>query len=322
LVRFHSADPNIFYVYTMVDRGGDAYFVLDTAASPDLHTSRTLRASSYMERFELRDEYNDDWLQQIAGGKIYVTPTFEQDDYGDFLTAHAPIYDSEGRYSGFVGVDFDLQYYLAREARFRTIALGSLTAAVIVALLIGYLAALYYGAIRTRLQDLYDISIRDELTGLLNRRGAIEAVSASLARSADGNAMLLIDIDNLKMINDLHGNVTGDAVIVRTAEAITESVRRGDTCARLGGDEFMIFAPLCDANGATKLGERILSRLAKQRMPLAGVRARASIGATVHEGATDFARLYRDADRALCKARAEGKNRVGVFASTAEAFEV
>jgi diguanylate cyclase (GGDEF)-like protein len=124
------------------------------------------------------------------------------------------------------------------------------------------------------------------------------------------------------MINDLHGNVTGDAVIVRTAEAITESVRRGDTCARLGGDEFMIFAPHCDTNGATKLGERILARLAKQRMPLAGVRARASIGATVHEGATDFARLYRDADRALCKARAEGKSRIGVFASSAEAFEV
>ena len=55
LVRFHSADPNIFYLYTMVDRGGVAYFVLDTAASPDLRTDNKLRASAYMERFDLRD---------------------------------------------------------------------------------------------------------------------------------------------------------------------------------------------------------------------------------------------------------------------------
>lgn len=83
LVRFHSADPDIFYLYTMVDRGGIPYFVLDTAASPDLRTNHKLRASAYMERFDLREEYEDDWLQQIAAGKTYVTPTFEQDDYGD-----------------------------------------------------------------------------------------------------------------------------------------------------------------------------------------------------------------------------------------------
>ena len=65
LVRFHSADPNIFYLYTMVDRGGVAYFVLDTAASPELHTDHKLRASAYMERFDLHDEYknNDGWTR-------------------------------------------------------------------------------------------------------------------------------------------------------------------------------------------------------------------------------------------------------------------
>ena len=119
LVRFHSADPNIFYLYTMVDRGGVAYFVLDTAASPDLRTDHKLRASAYMERFDLREEYkNDDWLDQLAAGKTYVNRTFEQDDYGDFLSATSPIYDSEGRYSGFVGVDFDLQYYFDQDAFF------------------------------------------------------------------------------------------------------------------------------------------------------------------------------------------------------------
>jgi hypothetical protein len=196
LVRLHSADPNIFYVYTMAERDGVAYFILDTAASPDLRTDRQLRASDYMERFELREENQDDWLKQIASGKTYVTPNFEQDDYGYFLTAHAPIYDSEGRYSGFVGVDFDLQYYVAQEARFRAIAIGSVITALILALLIGLLVTLYDAAMRQRMRELYDSSIRDSLTGLLNRRGAMEVIGKSLARHAGTNATLLVDEDD------------------------------------------------------------------------------------------------------------------------------
>jgi sensor histidine kinase regulating citrate/malate metabolism len=128
----------------MVDRDGVAYFVLDTAASPDLQTKHQLRASAYMEKFELRDESDDSWLKQIAAGKTYVTPSFEQDDFGTFLTAHVPIYDRNGQYSGFVGVDFDMQYYLNREARFRSIAIATLGAALSLALLTGYLVAVYH----------------------------------------------------------------------------------------------------------------------------------------------------------------------------------
>jgi hypothetical protein len=88
LVRFHSANSDLFYVYTMVDRGGIAYFVLDTAASPDLRTNYRLRASTYMQRFKLRKENKDDWLEQLAAGKTYITPTYQHDDYGYFLSAH------------------------------------------------------------------------------------------------------------------------------------------------------------------------------------------------------------------------------------------
>jgi diguanylate cyclase (GGDEF)-like protein len=315
LVRFHSADPNIFYLYTMVDRGGVAYFVLDTAASPDLRTDHKLRASAYMERFDLREEYkHDGWLDQIAAGKTYVNPTFEQDDYGNFLSATSPIYDSEGRYSGFVGVDFNLQYYLAQEARFRDIAIDSLLAALICSVMIGYLMALYYSAMQGRMQQLYDISIRDSLTGLLNRRGAIDTIGKSLARHQGSNAMLLVDVDNLKMVNDLRGHATGDAVIALTAEAVRESIRAGDQCARFGGDEFLIFAPSCDADEATSIANRIMGRLSGQSMPLAGVRFGVSIGIVVRDGAhADFDRMYRDADAALYRGREEGKSRIGVF---------
>ncbi len=314
LVRFHSADRNIFYLYTMVNRGGVPYFVLDTAASPDLVTPHKLRASGYMERFDIREEYADDWLKKIAAGETYVNPNFEQDDYGDFLTAHTPIYDGQGRYSGFVGVDFDLEYYLAQEARFRAIAIGSLVAAVIVSLLIGALITLCHSSIRGRMQELYDKSIRDSLTGLLNRRGALEAINTALARDTGTNATLLLDIDNLKLINDLRGHVTGDAVIARTAFAIRESIRDGDECARLGGDEFIIFAPGCDMAGAEGIAQRILAKLAKPELPLADARFSASIGIAVHSSSDcNFAQIYRDADEALRQARAEGKSRIGFF---------
>jgi diguanylate cyclase (GGDEF)-like protein len=314
LVRFHSADPNIFYLYTMVDRGGVAYFVLDTAASPDLRTDHKLRASAYMEQFDLHEEYkNDGWLDQIAAGKTYVNPSFEQDDYGDFLSATSPIYDSEGRYSGFVGVDFDLEYYFAQEERFRAIAINSLIAALIGSLIIGYLVALYYSAMHGRIQQLYYISIRDSLTGLLNRRGAIDSIGKSLARHQGSNAMLLVDVDNLKMINDLRGHATGDAVIALTAEAVREGIREGDVCARFGGDEFLIFAPDCDVDEATKIAKRIMGRLSGQSMPLAGARFTVSIGIVLQDGAhADFDRMYRDADAALYKGREDGKSRIGV----------
>jgi diguanylate cyclase (GGDEF)-like protein len=314
LVRFHSANPNIFYLYTMVDRGGAAYFVLDTAASPDLHTSRKLVASAYMERFDIRKEYDDGWLQQIAAGRTYVTPEFEHDEYGDFLSAHAPIYDSQGRYSGFVGVDFDMQYYSAQEARFRAISAGSLVAALVLALVIGLLMERYHSAMRHRMDALYESSIRDSLTGLLNRRGAVGVINKSLAHNVGSNATLLIDVDNLKMINDRRGHVAGDVVIACTAEVIRQSIREGDTCARIGGDEFLVFAPDCDFEGAEEIARKIVAKLSKQEMLLAGVRFGVSIGIAVDQGTeADFARMYREADEALYQARKEGKSSIGLF---------
>lgn len=312
MVRLHSADPNIAYLYTMMERDGVPHFVLDTAKSPDLRTSRKLIASDYMERFDLRDEYQDDWLKQLEEGQTYVTETYQQDDYGDFLSAHVPIRDSAGRYAGFVGVDFDLQYYFAREATFSAIRVGSLIAAALLAAVIGYLAALYHGAMRNRMQTLYDASTQDGLTRLLNRRGAVDAIARSLARNAPSYAALLIDIDGLKVVNDMRGHTTGDAVIVRTAEAISKSARPGDVCARLGGDEFMLFAA-CDAREANEIAERILAKLSKPSMPLAGARASVSIGIAVHEGSdAEFERMYRDADAALYQARSDQKTRIGL----------
>jgi diguanylate cyclase (GGDEF)-like protein len=309
LVRFHSANPDMFYVYTMVDRGGMAYFILDTATSPDLKSKHELRASKYMEPFILRKEYESDWLQQIGAGHTWVTPTFQVDDFGVFLTAHTPILDSNGVYGGFVGVDFDLQYYLAQEARFEAIRNRSIAVALLAALLIGFLAARFHFDVHHRLEEHYHTSIRDGLTGLLNRRGAMVAIGKSLERRTASYATLLVDIDNLKAINDTHGHAAGDAVIGSLAQEIRLSIREGDDCARLGGDEFMIFAPDCDADGAVEMARRLQTRVSESLQVFS-----VSIGIAVqdHAGA-GFDRLYHDADAALYHAKSAGKSRFIVF---------
>lgn len=314
LVRFHSANPEIFYVYTMAENDGNSHFILDTATSPNLHSKHELQPSAYMEPFQLRPEYESDWLQRIASGETWINPSFQEDDYGNFLSAHAPIYDSQGRYSGFVGVDFDLQYYLAQEARFRAIGLWSLIAAGLAALVIGYLAARYHYTLHDRMDAHYRTSVRDELTGLLNRRGALEAIRKQFARRMPSYAALLVDIDDLKNINDTHGHATGDAVIANLGQVIEESTGADDVCARLGGDEFMVFSPDCDASSAREIAQRILANIAAATTEMPHGSTGISIGIAVQSnGHADFDRLYREADAALYQAKSQGKRRIDMF---------
>lgn len=315
LVKFHSAAPEIFYVYTMVERDGRSYFVVDTAASAELKTSHELRASKYMELFEPIDvEPDPDWLSRIAAGQTYVFPTFQLDEYGYFLSGHTPIYDSEGRYSGFVGVDFDLQYYLAQEASFRPIWIGTTLAALMCALLIGYLAARHQYAVANQIQAHYAVSIRDDLTDLLNRRGALAAIREALAVPASTHAVILVDVDDLKAINDNHGHAAGDDFLRKVAEAMSASVRETDLCARLGGDEFLIFASGCDLDAATEIARRILSKVYSSESPVRVARSSVSIGICVYTKTNvEFETMYRHADEALYRAKSSGKNRYVIY---------
>jgi diguanylate cyclase (GGDEF)-like protein len=315
LVRFHSANPDIFYVYTMVERGGKSYFVVDTAASEDLVTRHQLRASAYMEAFEPLDKEPDpDWLQRIAAGRTYVYPQFLHDEYGYFLSGHTPIFDSRRRYSGFVGVDFDIQYYLAQEARFQAIYIGTLAVALLIAPLIGFLAARYHYEINHRIEEQYHISILDELTRLLNRRGALDSINKALAAPASCYAVILVDVDDLKGINDNHGHAAGDAFLAKVGESLRQSIRHADICARMGGDEFLVFASGCDLDAATQTAQRILSKVAVHAIAPERAHFGVSIGICVAQHPqANFASMYSNADEALYRAKASGKNRYAIY---------
>src|SRR6185312_15675270 len=106
-----------------------------------------------------------------------------------------------------------------------------------------------------RLRRLYQHANHDELTSLLNRRGAKDAVNAALSRTGTNCMMLLVGIDQLKLIVAAHGHSAGEAVVATTAQAISKCASEGDITARIGEGEFMIFAADRDAARARDLAD-------------------------------------------------------------------
>lgn len=159
-------------------------------------------------------------------------------------------------------------------------------------------------------------SRRDALTGLENR-GAIDATVqhqwAQSSRGAAGFALLLIDVDHFKRINDAHGHAVGDQVLEHVASVIAAQARQADSVGRYGGDEFIIVAPQSTLAGAAQAAERL--RMAMEAEPIharaSDLRVTLSIGvaATTSEDVA-VADVLARADRALYRAKAKGRNRV------------
>jgi two-component system, cell cycle response regulator len=151
-----------------------------------------------------------------------------------------------------------------------------------------------------RIATLLAQSRVDELTGRLNRRGALEELDKALAwsrRSAEPCSLMLLDIDGLKSINDRLGHASGDALIRAVGAALQQGARCEDSVARLGGDEFVVVLPRADADGARRVVERVRERLAALSIPGVIEGARASIGvATSPSGELSAAAMLAIAD--------------------------
>jgi len=312
LMRMHRNWPEARYVYTMGILDGRAHFILDTAQDAAFAQERDLIASPYMEPFEQRLAYRDNWLQRLAAGRTYVTPDFQEDDFGIFLSGHAPVFDLEGKVSGFVGVDFGLDYFLAQEARFRRIEIASGLFAMLLSVLLGYLFARRQVEQQAELHHHYRSSIQDSLTGLRNRRGALQAIEEAWSAEPEAShAALLVDVDNFKRINDAHGHHVGDAVLQALARALEECARPGDVTARLGGDEFLLFARGSDHAGAEEIARALLAAVRGAEAPVTFTVSVGFGAAIAVPGGFDV--LYRQADAALYRAKNGGRNRYAVI---------
>ncbi len=167
---------------------------------------------------------------------------------------------------------------------------------------------------------LEQLSITDGLTRLHNHRHFQDRYHSEARRSertAQPLCLVLIDIDDFKRLNDVHGHSAGDKVLAGVAEVMNAQVRETDYLARYGGEEFAMLLPETDLTGTMQLIEKLRFAVAEARFDVGG--AEAPIGVTVSAGVAIFSgdadEAFDAADRALYEAKAGGKDCVVAAAS-------
>lgn len=169
-------------------------------------------------------------------------------------------------------------------------------------------------AIEDRLRHLAE---HDLLTGLRNRHcfeTALSAQSAAWARSETAGAVLLIDLDNFKDVNDTRGHQAGDTLVAAVAGRLRDRVRATDVLARIGGDEFAVLVPQADAVAARTVAESLRQVITASPFAVGDARLRvtASIGVALSDTSNRDGDLLADADIALYEAKNRGRDRVAL----------
>ncbi|WP_338610471.1 GGDEF domain-containing protein [Pelagibacterium nitratireducens] len=167
------------------------------------------------------------------------------------------------------------------------------------------------------------LAATDGLTNCLNRTAFTALVEARLeALVPQGDhvhgALLIIDADNFKQVNDRFGHHNGDIALTLIARAIRSSVRAGDNVGRLGGEEFGVFLPVVDRYGAETVAERLRRAVEKLAFVADGHRHQlsVSVGGVVFDRRTGFEDLFKLADERLYAAKNEGRNTVRLIGCT------
>ena len=154
----------------------------------------------------------------------------------------------------------------------------------------------------------------DALTGLMNRWGfhrEVEQVVGQVQRTHGSAALVFLDLDGFKQVNDLHGHPAGDELLKRVGEVLERHIRSNDLVARMGGDEFAVLLPKTDATTARMVAERIVKAIAA--IP-GDWRVSASAGlALISDVSQDDETVIKPADAALYFAKGTGKNRIHVY---------
>lgn len=169
-------------------------------------------------------------------------------------------------------------------------------------------------------RELRQLARTDPLTGIANRRVFAEAAEGEFQRSrrfGTGAALLMIDIDHFKRVNDTYGHQAGDEALIAFAQTLSLAARATDLPARFGGEEFVLLLPGTDLSGSVETAERLRESAASIRIPSAA----GAFSFTISIGASSFAEdddgwnaAQRRADSALYRAKESGRNRVVAMA--------
>lgn len=344
LRRMRKAVPDIHYLYTLVADGREVRFVLDAADPGSKTATGTADQSGVWEPYR----HDSPALQQALGrpgtpGQVSADESPTSDEWGTFMTGLAPILDRSGRQMGVVGVDVDASNYLARLRRARErLLLGLLPAAALTVifgcvfyrvrlrgLMDAHTAYVSEQAARLAAEQLAADSQKDRLTGLASRGLLTERLEAALTRVQQNEqssvALLFLDFDRFKLLNDSLGHEAGDELLRCIAERLRSSLRwrdseateaQGNLICRFGGDEFIILLNDVRApEAAVTIATRLLTSLAQPYRVLGTeVHSSASIGfVTTNSGKLTATEMIRNADTAMYTAKRAGGGRFVVF---------
>lgn len=172
-------------------------------------------------------------------------------------------------------------------------------------------------------KTLHKLALTDELTQLANRRSFVDSVESEISRCRRADcdssiALLLIDLDHFKQVNDNYGHHAGDAALVHTADVLKKALREYDIVGRIGGEEFAVFLGTTEVDKAIEVAERVLTSLAGSQLNYQSepIQLTASIGLTARNCTATFEQLYTEADDALYLAKGRGRNRVEVYSDS------
>lgn len=163
-------------------------------------------------------------------------------------------------------------------------------------------------------RELETLSITDTLTKLYNRRYLDTRMHEAIdlfRRYETPFSLVLMDVDNFKNINDTHGHAKGDTVLQKIAEILSDHSRSNDIVGRWGGEEFLIICPLSTIESARHLAEKMCQAIEKEKFAL-DISVTASFGVTAFAENDTGDSIIAKVDKALYRAKAEGKNRVAV----------
>ena len=171
---------------------------------------------------------------------------------------------------------------------------------------------------RQMAQTLRTASKTDPLTDLPNRRHMVERLEAEMgrvARQGGGFALVMLDLDHFKVINDAFGHAVGDQVLVETARLLRQNLRSQDLCARWGGEEFLILLAQAGREQAKAVAEKLRILVADQKLSHDGrdIRTTLSLGIAIHQPGRTGEACIQAADDALYAAKRAGRNRWAVL---------
>ena len=169
----------------------------------------------------------------------------------------------------------------------------------------------------------------DDLTGVLVRRAFLDAANSTLLRRRANDpaaALLVIDVDHFKLVNDTYGHLQGDDVLKAVVALLKRGVRGGDVIGRYAGDEFVVLLPRTSIETAREVADRLRAAVERERIALRGnpsetVSVTLSIGVATAEHADHVEAVFAAADRALYEAKRAGRNAVAVAGSASEASQ-